>query len=103
MFFFSHIDPYDAAKKCNAFLPNETLSNETELEAFAICLDSQTKFNYTIGFLLLSLVFYLTEFLVLDSKYEPTGLRKKISVSKMLFCIMYYDSFHIFKNLYSSF
>ena len=61
---------------------NEPLSDYTTLDAFAVCLDSQTKFNYTIGFLLLSLVFYLTEFLVLDFKYEPTGLRKALSVSK---------------------
>jgi hypothetical protein len=74
------------AEDCNAYLSNIISSNgtnRTELKAFAVCLDSQTKFYYTIGFLLLSLVFYLTEFLVLDLKYEPTGLRKKISVSKM--------------------
>jgi hypothetical protein len=52
-----------------------------KLEAFAVCLNSESKFKYTIAFLLLSVVFYLIEFLVLDSKYEPTGLRKKISVS----------------------
>ena len=69
--------------KCNEFLSNATSSNRTELGAFAACLDSQSKFYYTIGFLLLSLVFYLTEFLVLDLKYEPTGLRNKISVSNM--------------------
>ena len=73
----------DAEVKCNAFLSNATSSNRTELGAFAVCLDSQSKFYYTIGFLLLSLVFYLTEFLVLDLKYEPTGLRNKISVSNM--------------------
>ena len=71
--------------KCNEFLSNATSSNRTELGAFAACLDSQSKFYYTIGFLLLSLVFYLTEFLVLDLKYEPTGLRNKISVSNMLY------------------
>ena len=53
------------------------------LKAFAECLNSKSKFLYTIAFLLLSLVFYLIEFLVLDSKYEPTGLRKKISVSTL--------------------
>ena len=59
-------------------------SNGTyELKAFAECLNSKSKFLYTIAFLLLSLVFYLIEFLVLDSKYEPTGLRKKISVSTL--------------------
>ena len=60
---------------CNASAVNY------ELEAFAACLNSESKFKYTIAFLLLSVVFYLIEFLVLDSEYEPTGLRKKISVS----------------------
>ena len=70
------------AADCNAYAISS--NGTTTLKAFAVCLDSQTKFNYTIGFLLLSLVFYLTEFLVLGSKYEPTGLRIKISVSNML-------------------
>ena len=77
----------------NAFKQCENLTNARKgedvsatyykLEAFAVCLGSESKFYYTIGFLLLSLVFYLTEFLVLDFKYEPTGLRKKLSVSNM--------------------
>ena len=52
-----------------------------ELKAFAVCLNSESKFFYTITFLLLVNVFYLFEFLLLESKYEPTGLRKKIVVS----------------------
>ena len=67
-------------------------SNRTyELKEFAECLNSKSKFFYTILFLLLSLVFYLTEFLTLESKYEPTGLRKKISVSNtnpICFCVL---------------
>ena len=52
-----------------------------ELEAFASCLNSEAKFNYTIAFLLLPLAFYLTEFLMLRPEYEPTGLRQRIIVS----------------------
>ena len=74
-----------AAEKCRELRKGENVSAVYyKLEAFAVCLDSESKFYYTIGFLLLSLVFYLTEFLVLGSKYEPTGLRIKISVSNML-------------------
>jgi hypothetical protein len=78
----------EAEKKCNATIfatkGEDVSAVYYKLETFGDCLDSKSKFYYTIGFLLLSLVFYLTEFLVLDSKYEPTGLRKKISVSIML-------------------
>ena len=74
-----------AAEKCRELRKGENVSAVYyKLEAFAVCLDSESKFYYTIGFLLLSLVFYLTEFLVLDSKYEPTGVRIKILVSNML-------------------
>ena len=74
-----------AAEKCIELRKGENVSAVYyKLEAFAVCLDSESKFYYTIGFLLLSLVFYLTEFLVLDSKYEPTGVRIKILVSNML-------------------
>ena len=62
-------------------LKNQRSNGSYPLEAFAVCLNSESKFKYTIAFLLLSVVFYLIEFLVLDSKYEPTGLRKKIYVS----------------------
>ena len=55
--------------------------NPPELQAFASCLNSEAKFNYTIAFLLLPLVFYLTEFLMLRPEYEPTGLRQRIIVS----------------------
>ena len=51
------------------------------LDAFASCLNSEAKFNYTIAFLLLPLAFYLTEFLMLRPEYEPTGLRQRIIVS----------------------
>ena len=61
-------------------LKNRIQDGTYTLEAFSTCLNSQSKFFYTIGFLLLSVVFYLTEFLVLGEEYEPTGLRKKISV-----------------------
>ena len=51
------------------------------LKAYADCLNAQAKFTYTIFFLLLPLVFYLSEFLTLRTEYEATGLRKKIGVS----------------------
>ena len=78
----------DQNQTCHDFLSSATATAlasgsavNYKLEAFAVCLNSESKFKYTIAFLLLSVVFYLIEFLVLDSKYEPTGLRKKISVS----------------------
>ena len=57
------------------------LKNETplQLEAFASCLNSTSKFGYTITFLLIPLIFYLTEFLTLRSEYEPTGFRNNIA------------------------
>ncbi|TRY73782.1 hypothetical protein TCAL_16897 [Tigriopus californicus] len=48
------------------------------LKAFAACLDSKNQFWYTITFLLIPLIFYLTEFLTLRPEYEPTGLRSKV-------------------------
>ena len=71
-------------------LTHNSSNRKHPLEAFEVCLNSESKFKYTIAFLLLSVVFYLIEFLVLDSKYEPTGLRKKISVSNtnpICFCV----------------
>ena len=62
-------------------ISNATANGKYPLNAFKNCLHSKSKFFYTIAFLLLSLVFYLTEFLTLESKNEPTGLRQKISVS----------------------
>ena len=63
---------------CTAF--NNT--QNPELEAYATCLNAESKFFYTITFLLIPLIFYLTEFLTLRDEYEPTGLRSKIVVSK---------------------
>ena len=65
----------------NATCYELTEQNPPELQAFASCLNSEAKFNYTIAFLLLPLVFYLTEFLMLRPEYEPTGLRQRIIVS----------------------
>lgn len=63
------------------------LKNSTpiKLKAFAACLSSESQFFYTIAFLLLPLVFYLTEFLTLRPEYEPTGLRQRIIVSILLY------------------
>ena len=67
---------------CNELKLNASEANEfPELKAFAACLNSESKFFYTIIFLVLVNFFYLIEFMVLDTKYEPTGLRKKIVVS----------------------
>ena len=66
-------------KTCSELTNNGTKEN-LGLEAFSACLSSEARFYYTIGFLLLSIVFYLIEFLVLESDYEPTGLRSKITV-----------------------
>ena len=49
------------------------------LTAYAACLGSNSQFYYTITFLLIPLIFYLTEFLSLKPEYEPTGLRSKVA------------------------
>lgn len=51
----------------------------TPLDAYASCLDSRSKFYYTLTFLLIPLIFYLTEFLTLRPEYEPTGMRRRIT------------------------
>ena len=58
-----------------------SLKNQTPipLEAYASCLDARSQFFYTITFLLIPLIFYLTEFLTLTPDYEPTGLRSRIA------------------------
>jgi hypothetical protein len=48
------------------------------LEAYAACLSEESQFYYTIVFLLVPMMFYLTEFLTLRTEYEPTGLRQRI-------------------------
>ena len=57
------------------------LKNHTPipLEAYASCLDAKSQFYYTITFLLIPLIFYLTEFLTLTPEYEPTGLRWRLA------------------------
>ncbi|CAM6053917.1 unnamed protein product [Sphagnum tenellum] len=73
------------------------LKNESPipLEAYASCLDSRSQFYYTITFLLIPLIFYLTEFLTLRPEYEPTGLRRKLRSlwsdlrTKGLSCLQY--------------
>lgn len=64
-------------EKCNEY----RIQKPVPLKAFAACLDSRSQFFYTIAFLLLPLIFYLTEFLTLRTDYEPTGLRRRILVS----------------------
>ena len=39
----------------------------------------RSQFFYTITFLLIPLIFYLTEFLTLTPEYEPTGLRSRLA------------------------
>ena len=51
------------------------------LEAYSTCLNTQSKFFYTTIPLAVCFIFNLIEFLVLESEYESTGLRKKILVS----------------------
>ena len=58
-----------------------TEQHPPELQAFSSCLNSESKFNYTIAFLLLTVIFYLLEFLTLRPEYEPTGIRQRIIVS----------------------
>ena len=55
-----------------------------DLQAYSECLSYQSQFFYTIAFLLLPVIFYLTEFLTLRPEYEVTGLRKRIIVSNCI-------------------
>ena len=51
------------------------------LEAYSACLNIESKFFYTTIPLGVCFIINLVEFLVLESKYESTGLRKRILVS----------------------
>ena len=85
LFFSEYWNNYNNASYNKAQVANCTAFNNTqnpELEAYATCLNAESKFFYTITFLLIPLIFYLTEFLTLRDEYEPTGLRSKIVVSK---------------------
>ena len=70
--------------RCDDYRNNFTTDGNVTwpLKAYAACLNDESKFFYTIAFLLLPLVFYLTEFLTLRDEYEPTGFRQRIVVSK---------------------
>ena len=70
----------DRSDNCQNF-KDEAKDEVYPLEAYAVCLNSQSQFFYTIAFLILPLVFYLTEFITLTNDYEPTGLRQRIIVS----------------------
>ena len=54
------------------------------LEAYSACLNIESKFFYTTIPLGVCFIINLVEFLVLESKYESTGLRKRIMVSLYL-------------------
>ena len=49
-------------------------------EAYGDCFSYESRFNYTIFFLILTPFFWLFEFLTLRDDHEPTGLRKKLKV-----------------------
>ena len=57
---------------------NET---KTTIHCFEYCFSSQARLGYTLTFLLLPILFYLTEFLTLTDRYEVTTLRRKIGRS----------------------
>ncbi len=78
----NHTEVQNDFNKCQ----NLTASKPWPLEAFATCLNAQSKFSYTIIFLMLPLFFYLTEFLTLRAEYEPTGLRRRIAVRLLNCC-----------------
>ena len=69
---------FNANQEYNCSQFNNT--EHPELRAYATCLNAESKFFYTIAFLLIPLIFYTTEFLTLRDEYEPTGLRQRIQV-----------------------
>ena len=48
--------------------------------AYEYCFNYQSRFSYTVFFILLTPVFWLFEFLTIRDDYEPTGLKQKIKV-----------------------
>ena len=54
------------------------------IEAFEYCFNYQSRFSYTVFFILLTPVFWLFEFLTIRDDYEPTGLRQRIKVINMI-------------------
>ena len=53
----------------------------TTIHCFEYCFSSEARLGYTLTFLLLPILFYLTEFLTLTDRYEVTTLRKKLGRS----------------------
>ena len=87
--------------RCDDYKSNHTINGNVTwpLKAYAACLNDESKFFYTIAFLLLPLVFYLTEFLTLRDEYEPTGLRQRIVVSKII--TLFRNKRFMFDEIYS--
>ena len=48
--------------------------------AYEYCFDYESRFYYTIIFVLLTPLFWLFEFLTIRDEYEPTGLRQLVKV-----------------------
>ena len=87
--------------RCDDYKSNHTINGNVTwpLKAYAACLNDESKFFYTIAFLLLPLVFYLTEFLTLRDEYEPTGLRQRIVVSEII--TLFRNKRFMFDEIYS--
>ena len=74
-------------EKCDrcqeVFLKPDFNTTRTTLHCFESCFSTQARLGYTLTFLLLPILFYLSEFLTLTERYEVTTLRHKLSSSLM--------------------
>ena len=53
-------------------------TTRSAIHCFEFCFSSEARLTYTLIFLLLPIVFYLTEFLTLTDRYEVTTLRRRL-------------------------
>ena len=60
------------------FQSPEFNTTRSAIHCFEYCFSSEARLAYTLTFLLLPVVFYLTEFLTLTERYEVTTLRRKL-------------------------
>eukprot|EP00092_Neocalanus_flemingeri_P005491 GFUD01005921.1.p1 GENE.GFUD01005921.1~~GFUD01005921.1.p1 ORF type:complete len:1477 (-),score=243.09 GFUD01005921.1:84-4514(-) len=72
----------EKCERCQeVFLKPEFNTTRTTLHCFESCFSTEARLGYTLTFLLLPILFYLTEFLTLTDRYEVTTLRHKVTRS----------------------
>ncbi|XP_023331306.1 uncharacterized protein LOC111703561 isoform X3 [Eurytemora carolleeae] len=70
---------YEKCEECKKdFNSTNFNTSQDTIHCFESCFSSEARLGYTLTFLLLPILFYLTEFLTLTEKYEVTTLRRKL-------------------------